>query len=217
MKLLLHICCANCAVYPAKILGGEGHSLTGFWFNPNIHPFQEYRLRLDSLKLLADRHIINDIYYLEEYKPSEFFKILSVPYTNSNYAENPESPEDFSRLIENAPSPHERCRSCYTLRLEKTAEQASREGFDAFSTTLLISPYQDFEQISATGHHLADKYNILFHMRDFRPYFRDSMNAAKEFGFYRQKYCGCFYSKEERLKKNQKSNIKYQNFGRKIN
>lgn len=173
MKILLHICCSNCAIHPFKILKTEGHNFTGFWFNPNIHPFEEHKSRFDSLRELADKWLV-DMLYTGRYKPEEFFRIIS-------------------------PSP-ERCKSCYRLRLEKTAQEASKQGFDAFSTTLLISPYQDFEQLTATGRELADKYNLSFYLRDFRPYFRDSMSSAKELGLYRQKYCGCIFSREEKHK-----------------
>ncbi len=198
MKILLHICCANCAVSPARILREEGNRLTGFWFNPNIHPFEEYRSRLDSLKLLADKRMIDDIYFIEQYKPEEFFEMFGSTGPDLTQCNELKSLNSLNSFIESAPPSPERCRSCYMLRLEKTAEQASKQGFNAFSTTLLISPYQDFEQISKTGNTLAEKYNVSFHLRDFRPSFRASMAAAKEFGFYRQKYCGCIYSLAER-------------------
>jgi predicted adenine nucleotide alpha hydrolase (AANH) superfamily ATPase len=175
MKILFHICCGNCALYPVKLLRAEGHDFTGFWYNPNIQPFDEYQLRLASLKKLSDEWRI-DIFYDEQYRPEEFF-------------------ESVNGFIHPVP---ERCKFCYTLRLEKAAAKARDEGFEAFSTTLLISPYQDFEQITATGKKLADKYNIHFYMQDFRPYFRDAMSFAKELGLYRQKYCGCIFSKLER-------------------
>ncbi len=104
----------------------------------------------------------------------------------------------FNNNAKALPLSPERCKSCYRLRLKKTAEEASKQGFDAFTTTLLISPYQDFEQITAIGNELADKYSISFYLRDFRPYFSKSIPIAKELGLYRQKYCGCIYSKEER-------------------
>ena len=176
MKILLHICCANCAIYPVKTLQEEGHNLTGFWFNPNIHPYQEYELRLDSVKDLAGKWRIGMI-YTSEYDPAEFFKLQG----NSPASERPE-----------------RCKSCYRLRLEKTAEQAQKKGFDAFSTTLLISPFQDFEQLVIIGEELADKYDVPFYLRDFRQYFSKAMTYAKELGLYRQKYCGCIFSKQER-------------------
>ncbi len=179
MNILLHICCANCAIYPVKTLQEEGHNLTGFWFNPNIHPYQEYELRLDSVKDLAGRWRIGMI-YTSEYDSAEFFKLQG---------NNP------------APECPERCKSCYRLRLEKTAEQAQKKGFDAFSTTLLISPFQDFEQLVIIGEEFADKYDVPFYLRDFRQYFSKAMTYAKEFGLYRQKYCGCIYSRKERYQK----------------
>lgn len=195
MKILLHICCSNCAVYPFRILQAEGHNFTGFWFNPNIHPYQEYKLRLDSLKKLTDIWHI-DTFYIEDYKPQDYFKMFKgLPDTDSL--------NTFEKGGQGGIT--ERCRSCYRLRLEKTAKEAQKHGFDAFSTTLLISPYQDFEQIVIIGKELADKYNVLFYFRDFRPHFRDSKALAKELGLYRQKYCGCIFSREERNRKIQKS------------
>lgn len=183
MNILLHICCSNCAIYPVKTLREEGHSLIGLWFNPNIHPYEEYKLRLDSLRRLSDKWCI-DMIHTEDYTPLDFFKMF-----------NSANPEVLSEFI--PPSP-ERCKSCYRLRLEKTAEVASKHSFDAFTTTFLISPYQNFEQITKIGNEFADKYSIPFYHRDFRPYFRESMAIAKEIGLYRQKYCGCIYSREER-------------------
>jgi predicted adenine nucleotide alpha hydrolase (AANH) superfamily ATPase len=90
---------------------------------------------------------------------------------------------------------------CYKLRLEKTAEEAKRQGFNAFSTTLLISPYQNFGQIVTIAKELEDKHNVSFYLRDFRPHFRASKAFARELGLYRQKYCGCIYSREERFEK----------------
>jgi predicted adenine nucleotide alpha hydrolase (AANH) superfamily ATPase len=123
--------------------------------------------------------------YVEEYKPESFFRMFNSPHSTNN---NPP-----------VPPPPERCKSCYLLRLEKTAELAQARGFDAFSTTLLISPFQGFDEIADTGAGLAEKYNVLFHLKDFRPYFRDSFALSKEMGLYRQKYCGCIYSRDERF------------------
>jgi len=209
MKILLHICCANCAVYPSHALRHEGHKLAGLWFNPNIHPYGEYRLRLDSLKGLADKMRI-DIYFLEKYIPREYFSMFKQVDADLMHNNCMNGLKGFNNNAKAIPQSPERCKSCYRLRLEKTAEQASKEGFDAFTTTLLISPFQNFEQITAIGNKLADKYNVSFYLRDFRPYFRESLTGAKELGSYMQKYCGCIFSREERLKKikNQKSKIK---------
>jgi predicted adenine nucleotide alpha hydrolase (AANH) superfamily ATPase len=223
MKILLHICCSNCSLYPVKLLRSEKHEFTGFWFNPNIHPSEEYHLRLDSLKKLADEWKF-DMTYREGYTPEDYFKMFDLFIKKSDNCHpelvsgshgitdhyNKEIPKpvqnDIQSLdqLDSFPPFPERCKSCYQLRLEKTARQAQKEGFDAFSTTLLISPYQDFDQIISTGRALADIYNVRFHGEDYRPYFRDAETLSKEMGLYRQKYCGCFFSKEERYKKKNK-------------
>lgn len=192
MKILMHICCANCAIYPVKTLREEGHSVTGFWFNPNIHPSQEHKLRLDSLRNFAAKYNIDVIY--DEYEPVEFLKMFNptVMDLHNINIDKIEIPPDF------IPQHPERCKSCYSLRLEKTAQKAAKYGFNAFSTTLLISPYQDFEGITTISKAFADKYNVAFYLKDFRPDFRKAMTISKELSLYRQKYCGCIYSRAER-------------------
>lgn len=192
MKVLLHICCSNCAIYPFRLLKEEGHEFTGFWFNPNIHPLEEYSSRLDSLKTLAHKEDIA-VAYNEAYTPEDYFSLFGMESDGSS----------VSNCIAIPPFP-ERCASCYRLRLERTAEHAKEHGFEAFSTTLLISPYQDYEGIVTTGNILAEKYGLHFHLKDYRPYFRDAMTESKELGLYRQKYCGCIFSKEERNLNNKK-------------
>jgi predicted adenine nucleotide alpha hydrolase (AANH) superfamily ATPase len=194
MKVLLHICCSNCAIYPFKLLKEEGHEFTGFWFNPNIHPLEEYSSRLDSLKTLATKENIAVIYN-EAYTPEDYFSLFGMKSDGSSVSEDID-----------IPTFPERCRACYRLRLEQTAEYAKEHGFEAFSTTLLISPYQDFEGIVDTGNILAEKYGLHFHLKDYRPYFRDAMTRSKELGLYRQNYCGCIFSKNERKKKKAKNN-----------
>ncbi len=191
MKILLHICCSNCALYPIKTFKSDGHDLTGYWFNPNIHPYDEYRSRLDSVKKLASQWQ-TDVHYIEEYTPEDYYNMLDIT--------DPDPNRNAVSGISDIPPFPERCASCYMLRLERTASHAKENGFDAFSTTLLISPYQDFEKIAATGKELEKKYNVEFHLKDFRPFFRDAMALSKELGLYRQKYCGCIYSKEEKKK-----------------
>jgi predicted adenine nucleotide alpha hydrolase (AANH) superfamily ATPase len=195
LKILLHICCSNCALYPVKIIRADGHDFAGLWFNPNIHPYDEYKSRLDSLKNLSNEWKI-DILYFEDFNPVDYFELFNITDTNliNNIGSN-----GLNGL--NIPPSPERCKSCYRLRLEKTAEQAQKKGFDAFSSTLLISPYQDFEQIATIGQQLAEKYNVIFHLKDYRPYFSNAMALSKELGLYRQKYCGCIFSREERKNK----------------
>lgn len=186
MDILLHICCSNCATYPFRILNEEGHKISGFWFNPNIHPFDEYNQRLQSLRWLADRWDIDVIY--EGYDPSVYFNMFGIDETMD--IEGVELPDNLKIPI--------RCTSCYNLRLRRTVEIAKRVGFDAFTTTLLISPYQEYEQIVMIGRTLAEEYNIEFYLKDFRRYFRDAQSLSKELGLYRQKYCGCIFSRIER-------------------
>ncbi|MBI4837971.1 MAG: epoxyqueuosine reductase QueH [Nitrospirae bacterium] len=207
MKILIHICCANCAVYPVKILREEGHSLTGFWSNSNIHPFDEYKLRLDSLRgFTADRDM--DMIY-DEYEPAEFFKMFGNFFeqdlNNLNHLNDLNKWNDLNHI----PGHPERCKLCYSLRLGKTAEKAAKYGFDAFATTLMISPYQDFENLTAAGKYFKEKYKVPFYLKDFRPYFAKSMAASKELGLYRQKYCGCIFSSAERHKKLSLQDSKY--------
>jgi predicted adenine nucleotide alpha hydrolase (AANH) superfamily ATPase len=164
---------------------------------------QEYRSRLDSLKSLSGQWKI-DILYHEDYSPEEYFKLFDI--TNYSVLTAETNKVNTLTLPDSAPHFRERCKSCYLLRLEKTAAKAKELGYDAFSTTLFISPYQDVDQIAATGRELAEKNNVLFYVKDFRPYFRDSINLARDIGLYRQKYCGCIFSRKERKKRNKPKN-----------
>lgn len=194
MNILLHICCSTCSLEPVKRLKAGGNRFTGFWFNPNIHPFGEYQLRLDSLKRLSEEWMF-DVHYREDYRPEEYFRMFGI--------NGEPSFQDLNRADFVIPPAPDRCRKCYRIRLDRTAAHARQEGFDGFSTTLLISPYQDFDAIAALGHELAEQYNVAFHLEDYRHGFRYAMARSKEMGLYRQKYCGCLFSKSERgMKKN---------------
>ena len=149
-------------------------------FNPNIHPYTEYRARMDSLcKFAEDKKLSLKI-------EGEYGLRLFINGTR----ERGLGTEDFASK--------QRCAFCYRLRLEKTARMAADKGYDAFSTTLLISPYQDHELIKQTGEEMASLYGIEFFYRDFRPRFREGQNQARAAGYYMQKYCACIYSEEER-------------------
>lgn len=224
MKLLIHTCCANCAIYPFERLRTLGINYTGIWFNPNIQPFKEYQLRLDSLKRLSEEWRFPVIYNdpFEGQSPSKsdeiefysyFFKFLKEyssfdmkPFLGSIL----ENPEDFLLFFKKHGFFYgKRCKHCYSLRLEETARTAKNNGFDAFSTTLLVSPYQDFEIIVQTGRELAERYNIEFFFEDFRPGYRDAMKVSRKMGLYRQKYCGCVFSRIEREIQKKNSSIDY--------
>ncbi|MCL2211467.1 MAG: epoxyqueuosine reductase QueH [Treponema sp.] len=177
MSLLLHCCCAPCSVACVNSLRSENINFKLFWFNPNIHGLQEYKQRLDC--------IIN-------FSKNENLELLK----NGEYGLK----EFLTQTDHGFDLPPVRCEKCYRMRLEKTASYAAKEGFDSFSTTLLISPYQDHEAIKRIGGEYAAKYNIEFLYRDFRPLFREGQSIARNKNFYMQKYCGCIFSEEERDK-----------------
>lgn len=173
MKLLLHTCCAPCSVYCIKSLRKEGIEPVVYWFNPNIHPYIEYKTRRDTLKEYTKSIGINAIFD-ENYGLREFCKNVVDDLEN-------------------------RCvKYCYRVRLEQTAKYAKENGYDTFSTTLLISPYQNHEALKKIGEEMAEKYGLTFLYRDFRSGFKEGQTEARELGLYMQKYCGCVFSEEMR-------------------
>jgi len=203
MKLLLHCCCAPCSVSCVKMLREEKIEPEIFFFNPNIHPFTEYRERRECIKKFADNENLKLAYAEEEYGLREFLKEITSTLN--------EHPAKFSEThIMGFPAAHltefptiqsqraARCEKCYRMRIEKTAAFAAENSFTAFTTTLLISPYQNHDAIKKTAQEAAEKYGIDFLYRDFRPLFREGQAISRESGFYMQKYCGCVFSEEER-------------------
>lgn len=176
MKLLLHTCCSNCAIYPLEVLKEKGFHITLYWHNPNIHPYTEYKLRLESLKKLQQLWKL-EVIYDEDYR--EFYKFIQSV----------------------AGKEKDRCSICYRLRLENTATRAKDLGISYFTTTLLVSPYQDFDGIIKVGKELAEKCNINFVAEDFRQGFKKAMRVGKALELYKQRYCGCIYSEAERYLK----------------
>ena len=172
----MHCCCAPCSLSVVKNLREENIELKLFWYNPNIHPCAEYKERRDCLIKFAQGENL-DLKTADEYG-LRFFLNEVTP--------------DASQTPEN------RCEKCYRMRMEKTASFAASGGFESFSTTLLISPYQNHEAIKRIGEEAAQKYKIEFLYRDFRPFFREGQAKAREKKFYMQKYCGCVFSEEER-------------------
>jgi len=175
MKLLLHCCCAPCSLSCISALCAEGIEPDLFWYNPNIHPYTEYRLRRNCLIEFANEKKLK-LTLMDDYGLRLFLT------------------EVFPQ-IENRQA---RCEKCYSIRLEKTASDAAREGYSAFTTSLLISPYQDHEAIKRICEDMAVKYSIKFLYRDFRPLFREGQSLARTNGMYTQKYCGCIFSEEEK-------------------
>jgi tRNA A37 threonylcarbamoyladenosine dehydratase/predicted adenine nucleotide alpha hydrolase (AANH) superfamily ATPase len=174
MRLLFHCCCAPCSIASVESLIAEHITPTLFWYNPNIHPLTEYHSRRDALaKFSSDQNL--PLLMMDEYGLELFLQSIG-PETGMP----------------------ERCGICYRLRLEKTAVYAAEHGFDAFSTSLLISPFQQHETIQRLGGELSARYGVDFLYRDFRPLFRKGQTAARALGLYMQKYCGCIFSEKER-------------------
>ena len=174
MKILLHTCCAPCLTYSAKAFQEKYNKVTALWFNPNIHPFKEYERRYKALEKYENKTRM-DIIYIDEYRLESF--------------------------IEEARKSDPRCEFCYELRLGKTAEVAAARGFDCFSTTLTISPYQDHELIEKVGKRMGEIKGIKFIYKDMRDGFSEHHKLANEMGLYKQGYCGCIFSEKERYQK----------------
>jgi len=172
MKLLLHICCGPCALYPLQKLSGNGVTVTGFFYNHNIHPYQEYQRRLEGVRQMAAA-TGTAIVYRDEYALEKFLAAVAA-------------------------NPADRCHYCYFSRLEAAAQQAAALGCDAFSSTLLYSRYQNHDHIIAAAQRAAERYGIRFHHEDFRPGWHEGIRLSRELGLYRQQDCGCIYSEKER-------------------
>jgi predicted adenine nucleotide alpha hydrolase (AANH) superfamily ATPase len=158
-----------------ETLRGETIKPDIFWFNPNIHPYTEYRARRDALAQFAREEGL-ELIREDDYGLRSFIAGLSGDFEN-------------------------RCDYCYRIRLERTASYAAARGYDYFSTTLLVSPYQKHDRIQRIAREEAEKQGTRFFYRDFRPGFREGQRQARERGLYMQKYCGCIFSEEERYSK----------------
>ncbi len=179
MRILTHVCCAPCFIAPYEHLKSK-HEVTAFWYNHNIHPYQEYKKRLDTLREFVDT---NNIKYIEKdvYELDKFIH-------NAVYRES------------------DRCRSCYYERLKYTAIIAKKGNFDAFTSTLLYSKFQNHEMMIEIGNSLAKEYGVKFYYEDFREYWKEGIELSKEVGMYRQQYCGCIYSERDRYYHPEKNN-----------
>ncbi len=178
MKTLLHICCAPCANQCVEVLRADGLEVSGYWYNPNIHPFTEYRARRNTLR--------------------EYAAAVELPLIErDDYGLRP-----FVREV--AEDIGGRCVKCYEMRLFDTARQAAEGGFDSFTSSLFISPYQNHELMREVAQRAAFQYGVRFEYRDFRPWFKAGQEYARAHDFYMQKYCGCVFSEQERYLKPKK-------------
>jgi hypothetical protein len=172
-KLLLHTCCAPCSTHCVNELMKD-YDVTMYFYNPNIHPFGEYAKRLENGKIVS--------------------RELGVPLIEAEY-----EPEEWLELIkgfEQEPEGGKRCKICFHMRLKQTAEYAKKNGFDAFTTTMTISPHKDANIINQLGEELSKKFGVEWVHSDFKKKdgFKKSIDLSKKMKLYRQGYCGCFYS-----------------------
>lgn len=169
MKLLLHACCADCALKFLERAKSEDLEATIYYYNPNIHPRAEYAARLKAMQQVAAEKGVKII--VPDWKPKEYFEKIGVDSEKSN-----------------------RCIKCWNLRLEATAKYAHDNGYNTFSSTLVTSEYQDQEKIEKIAVNMAKKYKIKF----WKP--KEMCCDLKTSGFYKQFFCGCVYSLEERYR-----------------
>lgn len=176
--LLLHACCAPCSSYVIEYLN-ELFDITLFFYNPNISPESEYTFRAGELKRL-----------LSEMPLKKTISLIVPPYAPAPF-------ENMSKGKEDQPERGARCTGCYTLRLEKTFEEANANGFDYFSTTLSISPHKDAVRLNDIGQALSANGNTQWLFSDFKKNngYKRSIELSKKYGLYRQNYCGCIFSK----------------------
>ncbi len=177
-SILLHACCGPCAEWPLQVLSEEGLPVTVFFYNPNIHPNFEWQRRKDNLEVLTAKRGIDLI-------------------VNDEYDEDFWTGKDYLRSYES------RCHMCYYIRMKKVARIAKDGGFSAFTTTLLVSIYQQHDLIIDAAQRASAEVGIPFLYRDFRDGFRKGQQMAREDGLYRQKYCGCILSLDESAYKDQ--------------
>ena len=189
-SLLLHVCCGPCAVWPlGRLL--EDWKVTGLFFNPNVHPEDEHARRLEGASVVfraAGSPLVADV--LSAAGPS-----AAVPPSQAGDAQLEGVPPSQAAWESFEGGKRERCAMCYNLRLAQTAKAAKAGGHAAFSTTLLVSPYQGHELIMEAGERASEREGVAFHYEDFREHFREGQAAARGMGLYMQKYCGCILSK----------------------
>ena len=180
-KLLLHACCAPCSSYVLEYLS-KYFEITLYYYNPNIHPELEYNRRIEELKkFINEFNGVNKIDLVEEeYNTSEYFNEV--------------------KGLENLGERSKRCYNCYKFRMDKAALYAKNNNYDYFTTTLSISPYKVSNWINEIGRELEKKYNINYLYADFKKKngYKRSLELSKQYNLFRQDYCGCIYSKQER-------------------
>lgn len=179
--LLLHSCCAPCSSYTLEYLS-DYFAVTVLYYNPNIYPEEEYFHRVAEQRRLIEQMPARYPVRLIEgrFDPKEFYEAV--------------------RGLEHIPEGGERCHACFRLRLTEAAKAAAEGGFDFFTTTLTISPLKNAAKLNEIGESLADEYHLHWLPSDFKKKngYKRSIELSAEYGLYRQDYCGCVFSKQER-------------------
>ncbi|MDD5747590.1 MAG: epoxyqueuosine reductase QueH [Actinomycetota bacterium] len=174
MRILIHTCCAPCLIYPLDVLISRGYLVVPFFYNPNIHPFTEYRKRY--------------------FAALDFCSARSLEFHAGKY-------EIERFLLEVSDKVEERCKYCFKMRLDASARQARLLDIGEFTTTLLSSPYQNQELIKEAGEEAAIKHGVIFLQEDWTSGYSVNVQKSRSLGIYRQAYCGCVYSEKERYQK----------------
>lgn len=188
-RLLLHACCAPCSSYVLEYLSAY-FSITVFYYNPNIYPDEEYNKRVAEQKAFIERFPVkHPISFVEgDFDKDRFYEV--------------------TKGLENEPEGGKRCQQCFRLRLEETAKLAKEMQMDYFTTTLSISPMKNAQMLNEIGGALADDYGISYLYSDFkkREGYKRSVELSKEYGMYRQDYCGCVFSYRSRQQEKEERN-----------
>ncbi len=180
-RVLLHSCCAPCSSQVLARLS-DYFLVTVLYYNPNIEPFSEYEKRKEEQKR-----------FIKSFPSKNQISFLDCDYENEKF-------KNIAKGLENIPEGGERCHKCYTLRMEKTAILAKENNFDYFCTTLSVSPFKNSRVLNEIGNMLEKKYDIKYLYSDFKKEdgYKKSIEYSKEYNLYRQNYCGCIYSKENK-------------------
>lgn len=172
MKMLLHACCGPCACYPTEKLRADGKDFDILYFNPNIHPYKEFKQRLSTLMEFCKKQQI-ELFVDKDYNLEQCVRGMLA-------------------------EPTVRCAYCYRMRMRYAAQFAKENGYDCFSTTLLVSPYQKHALIIKEAEAAAEEFGIPFYYEDFREGYQRGIDISLELGLYRQPYCGCVFSERDR-------------------
>lgn len=173
MRLALHACCGPCLLEPYDAFASETDAVTVVYWNPNIHPVEEYERRRETIARYAEAARI---------------ELIELAYDPAAWLE---------KVGPLAGSPEARCRACYELRIGGVARWAAENGYDAVATTLTVSPYQDADVIAETGERVARQAGVTYLTRDFRDRYAEATRRSRELEMYRQNHCGCVMSDVE--------------------